>query len=127
MTLPNQLPIHGRITLDQFLSFTGWQTTNGQSPANMQVALDFYQDKIPRQILMQKVINPSPWSLPRGGVIKLSEFMQAIDFRKPVERILVGANRRFKCFRPKNEAISRYSTGFSLLNLSTQTDRFSSS
>jgi len=111
MTLPNQLPIHGRITLDQFLSYTGWQTTHGESRADMQVALDFYQDKIPRHILMQKVMSPSPWSLPRGGVIKLSELMQAIDFRRPVERLLAGTNRRFKCFRPKNEVNSNVPKG----------------
>jgi len=97
------LPIHKRITLDEFLAFTGWEMNPGASRTAMTTALDFYQDCIPRPILMQKVARPSPWSLPRGDVIKLSELMQAIDFRGPVERLVAQCNRRFKCFRPRNE------------------------
>jgi len=118
MTLPNQLPIHGRITLDQFLSFTGWQTTHGL--AGMQIALTFYQDKIPRHILMQKAFKPHLYSLPRGGVIKLSELMHAIDFTKPVNRILASTNRRFKCYRPRDEAKSRKPKGFWFTELSSK-------
>lgn len=106
-----QLPIHRRITLDEFLAFTGWEVTPGVSRTAMGVALDFYQDCIPRPILMQKVTRPSPWSLPRGDVIKLSELMQAIDFRGPVERLVAHSNRRFKCFRPKNEPKSQRPRG----------------
>jgi hypothetical protein len=121
MTLPNRLPIHGRITLDQFLSFAGWQTTHGL--AGMQTALTFYQDKIPRHILMKKAFNPHVYLLPRGGAIKLSELMQAIDFTKPVNRVLAGTNTRFKCFRPRNEAKSHKPKGHWFTELSSKQER----
>ncbi len=107
----SQLPAHRRITLDEFLTFTGWEITPGVSRRAMAVALDFYQDCIPRPILMQKVAHPSPWSLPQGGVIKLSELMQAIDFHKPVERLVAHPNRRFISFRPRNEPKSQKPRG----------------
>jgi len=81
-----QLPIHRRITLDEFLAFTGWEVTPGVSRTAMGVALDF-------------------------EVIKLSELMQAIDFRGPVERLMAHGNRRFKCFRPRNEPKSQRPRG----------------
>jgi len=111
MSRPGPLPIHRRLTLDEFLAFTGWEITPGVSRTAMTVALDFYQDCIPRPFLMQKVMHPSPWSLPRGGVIKLSELMQAIDFRGPVERLVAPPNRRFKSFRPRNEPKSQKPRG----------------
>ena len=111
MSRPGPLPIHRRLTLDEFLAFTSWEITPGVSRVAMSVALDFYQDFIPRPILRQKVMHPSPWSLPRGDVIKLSELMQAIDFQRPVERLVAPPNRRFKSFRPRNEPKSQKPRG----------------
>jgi len=111
MPVFGQLPTHRRITLDEFLTFTGWELTPGVSKAGMETALNFYQDKIPRPTLLQRVSRPSPWSLPRGNVIKLSELMQAIDFGQPVLRVTATVNERFKCFRPKNEPKSQRPRG----------------
>jgi hypothetical protein len=103
MPVKNALPIHRRFTLDEFLAFAGWDITPSMSRGAMAVALDFYQDKVPRQVLLQHVSQPSPWSLPRGNVTKLSELMQAIDFTRPVERVTVHVNERFKCYRSRHE------------------------
>jgi hypothetical protein len=98
MAEPVILPTHARITLDQFLKFTGWDVPSPSYRTNMQVALDFFQDKIPAPTLRQRITDPSPWALPRGGVIKLSELMQAINFERPVERTLVPVNTRLLGF-----------------------------
>ena len=67
------LPTRARITLEQFIAYTGWEVPSQTHRANMQVALDFFQDKIPASLLRQRISDPAPWALPRGGVIKLSE------------------------------------------------------
>lgn len=123
MAINSDLPIHRPITLDDFLRFAGWSLTPGMSRAAMAVALNFYQDKIPRQTLLERVSRPSPWSLPRGNVIKLSELMQAIDFTRPVERITARVNERFKCFRPRHEPKSERPKGnwFSRLSAAPET------
>jgi hypothetical protein len=123
MSVPRAFPHHRRITLDEFLAFTGWTITPGTSRTGMQTALDFYQDKIPRSVLMQQVLRPSPWSLPRGNVIKLSELMQAIDFTRPVVRTIVGTNERLKCFRPRGESKSRLPKGNWFTYLSSEQRR----
>jgi hypothetical protein len=92
MVKPLTLPTHARITLDQFVAYTGWDVPSITYRTNMQEALNFFQDKIPAPVLRQPVSDPSPWALPRGGVIKLSELMQAIDFARPVERIWLPVN-----------------------------------
>jgi len=122
MPLRSQLPAHRRITLDEFLAFTGWEMLSGASRAAMSAALDFYQGCIPRSVLMRKVAHPSPWSLPRGDVIYLSELMQAIDFRGPVERLVAHRNRRFKCFRPRTEPKSPKPTGQWFTDMSSRQD-----
>ncbi len=100
------LPIHRRINLDDFLAFTGWSAPMPTWPA-MNVALAYYQDNVPRDILTRQVADPSPWLLPRGNAIKLGQLMQAIDFSRPVQRVLAGINRRFKSFRPQGEPNAR--------------------
>jgi hypothetical protein len=92
------LPTHARITLSQFLTFTGWDVPSPSYRANMQVALDFFQDKIPAPSLRERISDPSPWALPRGGVIKLSELMQTINFERPVVRTPVPINTRLLAF-----------------------------
>lgn len=91
------LPTHARITLDQFLAYTGWNAPAASWP-NMRLALDFFQDKIPAAYLRQRVIDPSPWALPRCGVIKLSELMQSIDFSQTIARITLPTNTRLLAF-----------------------------
>ena len=98
MAQPPMLPTHARIALDQFLAYTGWDVPSPMYRANMQVALDFFQDKIPAASLRQRIADPSPWALPRGGVIKLSELMQAMDFNRPVARTLLPVNTRLLAF-----------------------------
>jgi hypothetical protein len=111
MPTATTLPTHRRITLDDFLAYAGWKLAPGASRAGMQTALDFYQDRIPRELLLRRVSSPRPWSLPAGNVTKLSELMQAIDFTRPVQRFLARANERFKCYRPKNEVKSHRPKG----------------
>lgn len=94
----NTLPTHARITLDQFIAYTGWEVPSQAHRANMQVALDFFQDKIRADVLRQRITDPAPWALPRGGVIKLSELMQAINFGRPVERTTIPMNTRLQAF-----------------------------
>jgi hypothetical protein len=117
-----QLPIHGRITLDQFLAYSGWQITPGANRAGMQTALDFYQDKIPRAVLTAQVGAASPLApkTVHGPVIKLVELMQAIDFSQPVSRYTAQKNERFKQVRRQNEAALDKPRGNWFTFLSTQ-------
>jgi hypothetical protein len=92
------LPTHARITLEQFLAYTGWDVPSPTYRDNMKVALDFFQDKVPVAVLRQRLADPSPWALPRGGAIKLSEVMQAIDFHRPVARTTLPVNTRLLSF-----------------------------
>jgi hypothetical protein len=96
-----QLPLSGRITLEQFLAYTGWEKPIGVAADGMRTALNFYQDKVPRNVLMAQVDRASPLA-PKtihGPVIKLVELMQAIDFTKPVARYTAQRNERFKQVR----------------------------
>ena len=98
MSQPPALPTHARIAIDQFLAYSGWDVPSPAYRDSMRVALDFFQDKIPAETLRQRIANPSPWALPRGGAIKLCELMQAIDFNRPVVRAVLPMNTRLLAF-----------------------------
>ena len=113
MQAPQSLPTGRKITLDEFIAFTGWDPEAGRSPwirARMKVALDLYQDTVPhriRRILLGPGNIASPWSLPRGRPIKLADLMQAIDFTHPVDRMTIAPNTLLKSFRPTAETGDR--------------------
>lgn len=119
-----QLPLNGRITLEQFLAYTGWDPPVGMAADGMKTALNFYQDKVPRSVLMAQVSQPSPFA-PKtihGPVIKLVELMQAIDFTKPVARYTTQRNERFKQVRRTNEPATNKPTGNWFTFMSTKVE-----
>jgi hypothetical protein len=117
------LPLHRRWTVDDFLAFAGWELTPGMSRAAIGIALNFYQDKVPRPLLLRRVERPGPWSLPRGNVVKLSEWMQAIDYRRPVARVVARANERFLSYRSRRESEAKRVFGNWFANLSARQER----
>lgn len=117
-----QLPTHARITLEQFLDYTGWDKPVGIAVEGMRTALNFYQDKIPRSILMAQVGRASPFApkTVHGPVIKLVELIQAIDFTKPVARHTAQPNERFKQVRRAEDKPGNKPTGNWFTFLSTK-------
>lgn len=93
------LPPLRDLTVEEFVAYTGWQTP--YSPAAMRTALDYYQRNIPHAVLREPVNDPSPWALPRGGVVRLCELMQAIDFGRPVSIARIRRDEQLKAFHTR--------------------------
>jgi hypothetical protein len=92
----NALP-EGRITLQQFLDFTGWGTP--ALPGTMQMALEFFQDVVPQDDLRAIDDDPGFYALPSGGPFYcLTRWMQSFDFSHPVQRVYLPPGRLLKAF-----------------------------
>lgn len=76
-------------TVEQIIEETGWVEPGRGVPSddykrNMQRALDFFQRVVPGHVL-QEPDDGGPWNLRiRGQKIRLLNWMQGIDFKKPV-------------------------------------------
>jgi hypothetical protein len=100
MSKPLTVPIHRPFTLDEYIAYTGWEVPGVIYKRNMGLALDYFQKNVPLPVLKQRV-ERGPWTLPVGGeVIRLTSWMQAIDYGKPVDpNCLVPANYVLIAFR----------------------------
>jgi hypothetical protein len=79
------------IGVGEFLQRHGWVVRPGDRIEWMQIALGFFQDKIPAKDLSQAA--KTPWQI---HPTVLSSYMQAIDFRQPVRRLWAKPGDRFK-------------------------------
>ena len=71
---------HPDFTVEQIIEYTGFLVPSPLYKENMRRALDFFQRKVPRNILRQQD-DTGPWSLRINGTkIKLLNWMQAINF-----------------------------------------------
>jgi hypothetical protein len=71
-----------KLSVDEFMKYAGWETRYNRS--YVQIALNFFQSAVPAGEWRRRVDNPGPWLLPRKNAVRLCEWMQSIDFNKPV-------------------------------------------
>ncbi len=75
---------HPDFTVEQIIEYTGFFVPSVTYKDNMRQALDFFQGTVPRNILRQQD-DSGPWNLRINGTkIKLLNWMQGIDFSRPV-------------------------------------------
>ncbi len=80
MNTPFNPRMHTRLCINQFLSLTDWPPVSPALKDNMARALNFFQDRVPHDVLWQQ--ESSPWLLRINGQgYKIISWMQAIDFR----------------------------------------------
>lgn len=79
------LGTHANITIDELIELTGWSVPSPVHRENMALALDYFQATVPKAVLRQPD-DAGPWNLRVNGVkIKLLNWMQGIDFGRPVD------------------------------------------
>jgi hypothetical protein len=75
---------HPDFTIDEIIQYTGWPVPSPMYRENLRQALVHFQQVVPKAILRQED-DAGPWNLRINGVkIKLLNWLQGIDFHKPV-------------------------------------------
>lgn len=76
---------HPAFTVDEIIEYSGFLFPTIQYKKNMRVALDYFQEFVPRKILREQD-DSGPWNLKINGIkIKLLNWLQAIDFNNTVD------------------------------------------
>jgi hypothetical protein len=77
--------IHPEFTVDELIRYTNWPIPSPAYRENLRRALVYFQQVVPRPVLRQ-VDDAGPWNLNINGIkIKLVNWLQAIDFKFPVD------------------------------------------
>ncbi len=80
-------------SLSDFLKQTGWETDT--SSPGLGIAYTFFNLNVPLTELLEADCDPGPWSLKtNGAVVRLTQWMQAIDFAGPVHSEYLPAGTR---------------------------------
>jgi hypothetical protein len=84
---------HPDFTVDEIIQYTNWPVPSATYRENLQQALAYFQQFVPRSVLRQED-EGGPWNMRINGLkIKLLNWMQGIDFNQPVNprrRVNVG-------------------------------------
>jgi len=76
--------IHPDFTVDEIIQYTGWLVPSPLHRENLQRALAYFQQVVPRAVLRQED-DAGPWNLQIDRTkIKLLNWLQGIDFGHPV-------------------------------------------
>jgi hypothetical protein len=85
-----------RFDADSFIRFAGWDGIEPTEKRNIGTALEFFQLRIPFRILA----NPSADAEPFTGRTRtrLEQYMQCINFEKPVRIVTLLKGQKLKCY-----------------------------
>jgi hypothetical protein len=76
---------HPDFTIDEIIAYTGWRVPSPVYKENMRLALEYFQRVVKPRSVLREQDDAGPWNLRINGTkIRLLNWMQGIDFSKPV-------------------------------------------